>query len=267
MVREFSKSGDILDQYPELQRARNLFINLFYDRTPLVNLGYSPRQIEWALPVFKLIEGEGEVDTHIEPPSLQFANPKDPDVEFAGIYQLTDRNGYYIHAVRDETFRRSDGETKEIRLLKWIMSVNPVRFFDIDEGEVANIILFKDDVDTGNLDYLVKTVIRLEHFETMVGKENLATRIGKRLGKMGTFQAAWLNDAKTEFVVKAEVPHELSEPAYYYWKRLKPVTDFSGSVTPFGQKPNISHSKIDKVLARDKAEVLVGQLARQNIRI
>lgn len=259
---EFQSHGDILQQFPELQRARDLFTDLFKDRSPLVSLSYTPRQIEWTTPVLRLIEGSGEIETHISPPYLSFENPRDPDVETVQIYQLPDLNGYHLHAIHDPMLRRREGETREQRFWNFFRT-NPNRMFEIYEGMVAHIILFKETANVENLEYLVKTVMALEHFAVQVKKESIFSIFGRKLGLVGTFEATWLDNARTEIVIKAEVPNELTEPFYYQWKRLKPVYDSYGTVIPVGQKPNISHNKIDKILSEEREFVLAGQLARQ----
>lgn len=254
---EFPPSGDILQQFPELQRARGLFIDLFKDRSPLVSLGYTSRQIGRTMPVLQLIEGDGKVEISHFLPNLSFQKPRDPNVETATIDQLPDFNGYYLYATNE---RRVKGENREERL--WdSLKPNPNRMFETDEISVAQIILFKERANVKDLKYLVKTVIALEYFPVKVQRENFVSRFVKEFGLVGTFQATWLDNNRTEFVVKAEVPNELTETAYYHWKLLKPISDRYGVITPVGQKPNISHRKIDKILTSEGELVLAGSLA------
>lgn len=85
------RKKDNLAQFPELQRARELFVDLFQDRSPLVNLGYSTRQIAFAVPVLSRMQEGGNIRDYIRDyPSLFFGDLNDPDyegVEIGKVYQ------------------------------------------------------------------------------------------------------------------------------------------------------------------------------------
>lgn len=94
------ESDEVLSQYPELARARELFIDLFRDRSPLVNLGYTNRQIEFTLPVLMLLQEEGVIEMdHLKNPYLSFDNPRDPNTQKLEVYYLPSRQGFNLFFV------------------------------------------------------------------------------------------------------------------------------------------------------------------------
>ncbi len=52
---------DNLSKYPDLQRARDLFIELLSSDRPLRNLGYNAKQTQVAKPILMLTQEEGQV--------------------------------------------------------------------------------------------------------------------------------------------------------------------------------------------------------------
>jgi len=67
-MSEGEHTNEVVEKYPKLFRARELFIKLFVDSRPLVNLGYTSQQVEYAKPCLALIQEEGSVRTHVNPP-------------------------------------------------------------------------------------------------------------------------------------------------------------------------------------------------------
>ncbi len=263
-----SFDDEVLTRFPELARARMLFVDLFQDRTPLVNLGYSPRQIEWVVPTLKLIEGPGEIDTHLKLPSLHFyRNNEDPDCENMEIYMLDNGGGYSMSGVHDKTMSRREVESGNDLLYRFLFSKNPVQMYEIYGGQVAEVAMFKPEVDTNNLNYLIGVALALMYYAKPVFKDNALARLGKRMNIVGTFSATWVDERKNEFVIKTDIPQEQSKPEYFYWKRLKSLINRDEEFTPFGSKPSVSHQQVDRLLAAKKYRILEGHLAQAENRI
>ena len=114
---------ETLAQFPDLARARELYIDLFKDNSPLVNLGYNSRQIEYAVHTLLLLQGEGEVnvETRSTSPYLVFKNPDNNSEEDVYINCLPSKQGFYLGATRDEIVNQQGNSSFEEMLLRIIV--------------------------------------------------------------------------------------------------------------------------------------------------
>lgn len=260
---------ETLAQFPKLARARELFVELFASRSPLINLGYTARQQQFALPALTLLEEQGEVKFDPKGPYLGFADPENPGIGDLQVQELENAQGFYLFGVREESTwhdKALSKEERERKLLTIIFSGKPsgnstIIFSDFPE-QVADITLFEETVELANLDYLVQQMC---NYYTVApfglhAKKPLAT-IAKTVNLVSTYQAAWVDErTKLEFVAKIEIQENKPfGPTYVSYRRLTPVSDSLGKVTPFGKKANVSEEKVSKALSATK-QLAVGQL-------
>lgn len=273
MTKEAGPQGEfdeVLAQYSDLARARELFIDLFQDRAPLVNLGYTGRQIEFALPVLRLLEGEGGVATHIRNnPYLEF-NSDDPHAEGLQVYHLPKREGFYLFAVRDETARGWGELSRDQRIMRMLTARQPVVIFQDFPEQVAHIGLFEESADINNLDYLVRQFFADSFTDAPMGMkaENPVTRAARAVGVAGTYRAAWVDErTKLEFVAKVDAPEDKGLGSEYItYRKLKPVSDLRGTMIPIGKKANASEDKVTQILSARNRQAVSGELAWGNAR-
>lgn len=253
---------ETLVHFPDLARARTHFIGLFKDRSPLVNLGYTSKQIAFVVPVLQLIEGEGVVDTHLRnKPYLTFENPDEPEAEAAYINPLPLGDGYYLSGFRDEGSRGWDQLSREERLIRQTTNRQPIIFNDVP-GVVAHVALFSNDAPTDRLEYLIPQLHNQFFTNAPFGMkpENMLTKVAQAVGATGTFKAAWVDEeTKNEFVARIDIPEE-EEPYYVAYRKLRPLVDARGNMTPIGKKANSSESKVTQIFKARK-QVVSGQLA------
>jgi hypothetical protein len=268
-----SESDEVLVRFPELARTRTLFIELLKDRSPLVNLGYTNKQVEFAIPALRLLQEKGEVLTHLSVPYLSFQNPPDgPEIESLQVYELPSREGYYLFASRDETMRGWADLTLAERRKRLLFGRNPVIIFDDLPIQAAFISLFEDKADIKNLDYLIAEIYGDSSFtDAPMGMkaDTPLTRAARRVGLAGTYEAAWVDERiKLEFVAKIEAPEDRTiGPNYVAYRKLRPVGDLKGTMIPFGKKANISEDKVNDVLSAQQDRVISGELALGRARI
>lgn len=260
-----SEFDEVLAQFPELARARNLYIELFEDRSPLVNLGYTNRQVEFALPVLRLLEEEGEVMSYMRQPFLSFDNPKDPSVESLQVYFLPSNQGFYLFAIKDETSRGWGELSQGERVWRMFYAQQPVITFDDFPEQVAHIALFDETAHITNLDYLVRQLYADSFTNAPQGmrREGILAKAARAMGVVGTYKAAWVDEAtKLEFVAKLDAPEDRKLGSVYVaYRKLNLISDFQGTVIPIGKKANISEQKVTKVLSSQRQQAVSGQLA------
>lgn len=261
---------EALAEYHDLARARDLFINLFQDKDPLVKLGYTARQIEFALPVLKLLEGEGKVATYIpNNPFLDFSS-NDPFAEELQVYYLPNREGFYLFAVRDEGLRGWGELSRDQRLMRILTARQPVVIFPDFPEQVAHIGLFKEGADIDNLDYLVRQFFDKTFTDAPMGvkAENLLTRAARAIGVAGTYKAAWVEEeTKREFVAKVDVPEDKKFGSIYVtYRKLEPRSDLRGGIIiPIGKKANTSEKKVTQILSERNKHSVSGKLVLGNV--
>lgn len=254
-------TDETLARFPQLARARELFIALFRDRLPLVNLGYTNLQIEFTVPAMRLIEGEGEVITDPKDkylPYLNFDSSTNPG-ENANISCLPN-NGFLLFVSRDTA---GEEELTDHEGLIRLLIGNPIKV--IDDIVVAKAGLFPElEVDAIDLSLVVPA---LYSTEMRLKRETLTTKVSRKVANLGpaTFRAAWLDDrTKIEFAVEIIDPQlrriGLAESDYTLWRRLNAVSDNQGAMTPFGQKPGDSKEIVSRAFSK-APNVFAGALA------
>ena len=258
---------EVLAQFPDLARARNLYISLFHDSSPLVNLGYIGGQITQAKVVLDLLTESGEVHTHIpNDPYLFIEDPKFPESRSVEISHLRSKQGFMLNADADVS------NTAIIRNMFRPVSQNIL--FDDIPFKVAHIGLFdSNQVDFNDLDFLVRQLTQASggaafSFAPLgMQKENLLTAAAKKLDLAVTYMAAWTDgERKHEFMAQIDVPENHGDPVYLAYRKLSPISDLKGSMTPFGRKPSISKDKVLGILQTGKRKVISGELALGNSR-
>lgn len=252
---------ETIAKFPDFTRARELYITLFKDRTPLVNLGYTSRQIEFSIPTLRLLEEEGKVNTDLGRPYLDFQSPDNPD-EGVEIDYLLNGLGFYLFAHNDTTLLDNPPGTGR---LIYALFGSRMKVLD-DIGGIARIVLFQDTSDINSLDYLIPQLHNnlTEGMESGVRRENILTKTARALRLTTTYRGAWVDErTKLEFVVEINDPQYTKlglEPDYDIWRRLNSVSDNQGSMVPFGKKPNISQEKVKDVLSAAQNRVTSGKL-------
>lgn len=263
-------TNEVLAQHPGLARARELFIDLFEDSMPLVNLGYTRKQIAFASPTLRLLEGEGLIETYTDDNPFLLFNSADPHAEWLNVYALPNRIGFELSAHRDEFWRGWGELSRDQRLRRMLTFTDPVDIFQDYPSQVASIALFEDGTDMNDLDYLVRHFVVDSSTRAPMGMkvENPLTRIAKSIGLVGTYRAAWVDEqTKLEFVVKIEAPeHRRDGPDYVTYRKLRPIFDSNGTMTPVGKKANASPKQVTQILSEKKKQVTSGSLAWDNTR-
>jgi len=258
---------EVLSGYSDLARARNLFIALFNDKLPLINSGYTNRQIGYAIPVLKLIEESGEVVTYAKDPYLFFENSNEPDAEHTSIGRLPGRHGFYLHAHKDDTFRGWSYLTMDEKFYR-IFFCHPTVIFDHFPGQVAFIALFDEEADITDLDFLVQELFSSDFSDFRLGlkRESKLTKIAKELKIAVTYKAAWVDEeTKLEFAAKLDSSQD--EPEYVAFRRLNPIFDAKGRLVPFGEKPNVSKDRVSQALSAQNRKFVSGQLSLRKAEI
>lgn len=234
-----------LAQFPELERARNLFIALFNNDTPLINLGYSSSQRAKAKKALGLIQEEGRVlNPNSSARSLYFSDKSGVDV--AEITQLIQDGGFHLYAGHDPT---AGGGVEN--LIFAIEGAKPTVFGD--SFTVAEVNLLNPEVNVADLDGLMKIFYGGGNYtRTAVTKKNPLSVLGRAAGVTGTYRAAWVDsETKLEFVAEISLPQaEQFEPDYHRWRRLPQLADLRGEVTSFGRRPNVSRENVLEVFNR-----------------
>ncbi|MCS7091970.1 MAG: hypothetical protein NZM26_01305 [Patescibacteria group bacterium] len=259
------KFDEALKQYPDLALARNLFIQLFSDRSPLVNLGYTNEHIDYAWPVLRLLEGGGKVMTQIRRyPYLSFTNPQFPDAESLQIYHLPEKRGFSLFATRDENSRRFANLSPEERLMREIFTMQPVIIFEDLPQQVAHICLFRaKDPKLNSLDYLVESIFCGWFTDPLFGlhPEGFVTKFARRINLAGTYRAAFLDEGtKLEFVIELNVPEEKRVVSVVY-RKLNPVTSGGVTMIPIGKKPNKSIDEVKRAFSQHSRQIVEGEFA------
>ncbi len=280
MTKETSSQGEFdkgLAQYPDLARAREIFIDLLQDKLPLIKLGYTGKQIEFALPVLRLLEDEGEVATHIRNnPYLYFSNPNDPWAEALQVYRLPKRQGFYLWAIRDETARGWGNLSKTERFKRILQAKQPVVIFQDLPEQVAHIGLFEEGADINNLDYLVRRLIidvLITNAPLGIRAENPVTKFARAVGATATYEAAWVDpQTQLEFVAKVDLPRgkkpdPVQSVCVGYRKLVPPLRNYMGkTMTVIGKVPNTSDEKVTKVLSTHFQKYISGEFALSKVR-
>jgi hypothetical protein len=245
-------------------RGRDLYIHLFSQSATLVNLGYSGSQITRATNVLSLLTEPGEIENHLKNNPYLLISQDDGarglDLE---IYRLPKLHGFYLDAFQNDM--------RGMELVEAIFRTESRnQIFAHSPALVAYVALFHPTVDLTNLHELVPDLAAgLTSTEALLGvrPETPLTKPLQILGLTGTYQAAWVdNRTKHEFVAKIEVPEVQDlEPYWVAFRKLTPISDAQGSMTPFGLKPNVDQNKVMKILEEQKEKAFSGVFAPEHM--
>lgn len=257
---------------PELEYGRELFIRLFRDESPLINLGYTPAQRTAAKRALRSLEEEGRL--FLKPyPWVSFGE------EYVGaeLAQL-EHAGYYLTAFYDASGKVASGlfpKAKD-RLAAQIILGERFGFFeDEPPGHAVIIHILSQEAAEADLATLVKHLyegsggtkrrVRLEE------ATKLATLKSQILPSAATYRAAWVDEeTKLELVVENNfrskaLGEDASIKEVQLWRRL-PTQDFKGkSWVPFGRKPNTSKKRLLKILEEKRERVVTGRLVLERV--
>ncbi len=256
-----------INKFPELFRARELFINLFSDQSPFINLGYSRQQMLYALPSIGLIQDEGKlvIDNFKNDPNLTFDDTLGSWDLWTGIYHLPDKQGSYLFSTRERTITHEMSVSERFFAM---ISGPSVSIFGENDLKVAHIALFNENAPINNLDYLLPILYKniITDAPMNIRKEGIINKLGRKLKILGTYQASWVDEkTKLEFVAKIEIPEmEGYEPEYVHWRKLFQVKDDKGTMTPIGQKAISSIGKIKAILDSEESKLVFGNLSLEN---
>lgn len=244
-----------LAQYPELARARNLYIALFKDDAQLINLNYTAAQRKVAKPVLTLIQDPGEV-LHPGQPYCYLSFMDETGAKRVGIYALPEKVGYGLLAVDDPIPAGLSG------LIEALTAKPPAPVFD--DYRVAEINLISNLEVTADLPRLIKAFYEGGYGLSQLRQENVLSRIARTLGKITTFRAQWTDDTRRDFVVELKPATKETKGSYYHeWRKLNPLSDLQGTVVPIGRKPNSSKEQILEVFNRQPERAFQGHIQWQ----
>jgi len=247
-------------KFQDLLRARELYTTLFKDQSPLVHLGYIGSQVNRAYNVLSLLEEPGEVMDHLKNnPYISVNRQGRYTEEGLEIYHLPNRHGFYLTAYQEAT---------GLSIMQSILADDKGLIYP-DSSNVAYVALMNPDVDLTNLSTLVPEITYgLTYTEAPLGVQqaSVVTKPLQKVGLAGTYQAAWVDpEAKHEFVVKIDVPENKGDSIWAAFRKLRPVSDEHGSMTPFGRKPNVDEHKVMKIFQEQKSRVFSGVLAPESM--
>lgn len=240
----------------ELNYARDLFIQLFKDDSPLINLGYSARQVAITRPILRHLEEEGRLSWLGD----AFFGEGDEGVNI----DTLKHGGYALFANRD--LPHLDLENFSAGYARRIL----MRFFeDEPEGFVAIIDMIPSSASYEDLDALVKGlyegwyeggVLEAVSLEKSSPMSKLKSHV---LPNTAVFKATWVDEAtKLELVVKTNytsksIKENKALKEYHMWRRL-PAQESNGKTwIPFGRKPNVSNKRIREILETKKSQARV----------
>lgn len=279
MYSESQDPKDILDQYPELQRARNLYIELFKDRSALVSLGYQGFKLDRTVATLKLISEPGKIQTFAKLPFLEFENPPNSgDDKYDDYIQIgeiwgkgRDRNGYSLSA-QHKQFGDMPLDTSSNVAAEASSVVNEIsKELGLDHERAVDIYLLKEGADLTSLDLLARLTLTHGRSEDKFLQENFVTRVFRKAGEISTYEAVWVDDKKDAFLVKEIQPQftksytEESSTHYSSYKILKPIKDDRGQVTPVGQRW-IPEGTIKRMFAERRSVAVQGRLVLTPVR-
>lgn len=252
--------SETLGRFPELARARNLYIDLFKDDSSLVNCGYTAQQKVLAKDALQLIEGPGKIYHPNKPKLTQLVFMEGG--KWAAIKKFANEVGYELTAVNEPYFARTPAWE-----VAYVMRTEKSPVFEMDYVAIINLV--KQGTVEDNLDSLIHTFFNEGAYSlTKTQKENPLSKVTRALGMTATYRARWVDEStKLEFVIEIKSPtdKELGGPFYHTWRRLNAISDAKGKVIPFGRKANVSKEKVLRTLDNEPASVVHGQLAWQSI--
>lgn len=279
MTQEQGPKGKVeISQFTELRYARDLFVHLFRDGIPFVNLGYGSAQVQTALTALRQLENEEGIVT--SPHLVRFT---DEDQYYSSTLLRLKHGGWQLVADRNILKQLKDAatesETREMIFLKYMTYKPQVPFFT---NESADYMLILDMLPTGEgLEDIGKLVPKLyetveftgRDFDSMI-EDTPVNRFRARFFSPyhSTFRAAWFDDeTKRDLVIQHVDRHtrrmakhgsygeDQEEGKIDIWRRL-PKQELDGkSWTPFGRKLSASSEQAMRAFESDRS-VVTGKL-------
>jgi hypothetical protein len=242
---------DNLLQFPDLENARNLFVQLFQTETPLINLGYNTQQREIVKPVLKLMEGEGRVSL------------KSLEVYFDGIGGAT----VVLERLKRGGHRLLADKGGHLGFMEMMVGRG---FFDNELPTiVAHMCMLPGDKNYSDIQTLVSHLYegyisnKPVHLEPSAPLSRLKSMLSPNTA---IYKAAWTDDdTKLELIIESNFVDKaladgLSDQEIEIWRRL-PTQSLDGqSWVPWGKKPNISEDTLKKILDEKRTKIATGQL-------
>lgn len=269
---------ELQNAYPDLARARELYIQLLNRPQLFSALGYTHDQEFWARIVTDFIDEDMRLVPHKKYPFLESTridldDETDGDnPEAARIYRINN-SGFGVTQLMATYDDMADIDYRnmgpEQQILARIFHQRPraLQIFDETSQEVVNIGLFDPSAPTDDLSFLIKSLIEPHEFHTLHAQGRVTKAIGKIL-PVATYQARWLDEErKDSFAVRIEIPwgaKPVVEDSIF--QRLTDVEDNEGVQIPIGRKANTSSVKVTQILSEAKGLVVSGQLATQRSR-
>ncbi len=221
---------------PDFEYARELFIQVFKDDTPLVNCGYTLSQLGIAKSALSALEEES-IRIVLTPPPAFVDFGKLGSGRSVELFQLP-HGGYKLDAEYN------------------INDYNGIDFFEFPYHHSAAIFsAIPENVGLEDIPRLVKNLYEGSDSDLcdthMVQRNPLTQRLNSVLDSLVTFRAFWVDErTKIDLVVETNFTTETdraeigSEDVTHIWRRL-PTQELEGQRWfIFGRKPNISKDLI-----------------------
>lgn len=260
----------------ELEYARELFIHLFADESPLTNLGYTARQRQAAKSAIIALENEGRF--YHEPKPQAFIEGQDART----IVTTLKHGGYKLRGDYPPIW--TPAEQPGYSYLNIRVNLNFVHDQLLPDNAALVIEILPPDVNLEDVDGLTKHLyegswisIPLTQdrpdpsFEKLSPSSTLRSRI---FAHNATYRAGWVDeDIHLELVVETDIFGRMygfrnARKVVDVWRRL-PNVEFEGKIwTPFGKKPNPSDESIKRALeGKEEKQILFGASVPEQITI
>lgn len=232
------EADELLAQYPELARARALYIELFRNLDFLQELGYKKEQIDYAEPSIKLLAENGRmIIPETGDPYLHFGSSTfEGDV--LDISYLPSHDGFCM---------------KARRLVRGVLSKLPFAAFEETEEMVVQMALFNAEAPTNDLNYLIPQLCGYLTQAPLgiIPDTDPVAQILRIQGLGGTYRGSWIS--KEEFMASVGTPEDYDFGLYsscFAFRRLPSFSDNWGTMIPFGRMANVSPLEIEERLDR-----------------
>lgn len=257
----------------DLKYGRDIYVKLFQDENPLINLGYSAKQIQFTRRALLTMEEEG---TYFPTPKprVYFGDPDGLISENLNphVWLTTLKNGGFKAIAEYPLLWMPDRNDEE---KGYISSGNFKSDLPLEEfpGEVVAVI---DMLPAGKYDeeeVLVRHLYEgawLNHYHErnpQIGKPNFANWLRSRFStSVAAFRSGWVDEnTKLELVVETDIYSRLKglKGSHFVqtesgrrdilavtevWRRLPEIEHEGAFWVPFGKKPNPSRQSIQKAL-------------------
>ncbi len=281
-------SAEAADTQKKFEYGRDLYVALFKDDAPFVNLGFAPRQKGLARRVLSQLEGPGTVV--LSPYPCAYFTETDPlnptDTQDAVYMRFLRHSGYNIHAdIPTPSYYKADPlsavwppEPLYDSFDAYRSALQEMTFFEGDDpGVVAVVNMLPWTTDYSDVNQLVKHLYEGTEISNNIitaEPQTLASRLKSPFSpKTATFRAAWVDDqTKLDLVVESDFMDRVfdtKKPEKYIdiWRRL-PELDQDGQIwIPFGKKPNSSNKNAKLAFEAKGKRVVTGNLATETSQI